>query len=116
MKDVSLRFGLLWEPNTQTKVLWKTDYSYLDQGAYNADPFNATNDLFHISANAHLLTIDQFVRSVVQVEYTFDDGIKFRSVSGFQKGRTAYDGDLDGASAAIQSSSMAWTRRPILRK
>lgn len=99
LKDVSLRLGLLWEPNTQTKVLFKTDYDYLDQGAYPADPVNSPNDLFHISANAHLLAIDQFVRSVLQVEYTFDNGIKFRSVSGFQKGRTAYDADLDGTSA-----------------
>jgi iron complex outermembrane receptor protein len=37
------------------------------------------------------------------VEYTLNDGIKFRSVSGFQKGRTAYDADLDGTSAGNET-------------
>jgi iron complex outermembrane receptor protein len=98
LNEGSLRLGFLWQPIPALKVLFKTDYDYLGLGAYPADKATATNDPFHITANAHLYAVDQFVRSVLNVEYTMADGIKLKSVSGFQKGKTAYDADLDGAS------------------
>ena len=92
----SVRLGLLWQPSSALSVLFKTDYNYLDMGAYPADPFYDTNDLFQLTANAPQLAIDQFGRSVLKVEYMLPDGTTLRSVSGYQKGNTAYQADLDG--------------------
>lgn len=90
------RLGLLWKPNSALSVLFKTDAGYLDMGAYPADPVNSPNDLFHITANADQKALDRFVRSVLHVDYTFANGIKFRSISGYQRANTVYRGDLDG--------------------
>jgi iron complex outermembrane receptor protein len=101
LKESSLRLSLLWKPSDALKVVWKNDYNYIDSGGYPADPATATNDLFHITANAEQLAIDQFARSVLNVDYTFANGITLRSISGYQWGRTAYDADLDGTSAGF---------------
>jgi iron complex outermembrane receptor protein len=95
----SARFGLLWEPTSTLSLLFKTDYNHLDMGAYPADPVNAPNDLFDITANADLRALDRFIRSVVKVDYQFPQGIVLRAISGFQHGNTAYRADLDGTSA-----------------
>ncbi|THD81932.1 MAG: TonB-dependent receptor [Phenylobacterium sp.] len=96
----SIRLGLLWKPTDALSVLFKTDYNYLDFGAYPADPVLATNDPFHLTMNFPQKALDRFVRSVLKVDYVFADGITLRSISGFQKGNTAYQADLDGTAAA----------------
>lgn len=93
------RFSLLWEPTSDLSVLWKTDLNYLDLSAYPADPVLATNDEFEITANAELAALDRFARTVLEVNYEFDGGTTFRSVTGYQQGSTLYRGDLDGTSA-----------------
>ena len=93
------RVSLLWEPNTQLSVLFKTDYSYLDMGAYPADPVLSTNDPFDITANAEGRALDRLVRSVLNINYVFENGISLRSISGYQFGITQYRTDLDGTSA-----------------
>jgi iron complex outermembrane receptor protein len=100
LRSRSARLGLLWEPTASLSVLFKTDSSYLNMGAYPADPVNATNDIFDITANADLKALDRFIRSVVKVDYVFDSGTTLRATSGFQHGNTAYRADLDGTSAA----------------
>ncbi|HNV84433.1 MAG TPA: TonB-dependent receptor [Arenimonas sp.] len=95
----SARLGLLWQPNSNLSVLFKTDYSHLDMGAYPADPVNSPNDLFDITANADLKALDRFSRSVLSIDYEFANGVSFRSISGYQNGNTQYRGDLDGTSA-----------------
>jgi iron complex outermembrane recepter protein len=97
------RIGLLWKPNDALSVLFKTDFNYLNLGAYPADPFNATNDLFSITANAPQQALDRFGRSVLKVDYVLPDGITLRSVSGYQKGNTIYKADLDGTSLPIET-------------
>jgi len=98
LRSTSARLGLLWQPTSQLSLLWKTDYSDLNMGAYPADPVNATNDIFDITANAELKAHDHFVRSGLTVDYGFDNGMHFRSISGYQDGNTAYKSDLDGTS------------------
>jgi iron complex outermembrane receptor protein len=100
VNEGSIRLGLLWKPNSALSVLFKTDYSYLDFGAYPADPVLAKNDPFHITANFPAKALDRFVRSVLKIDYVLDNGITLRSISGFQKGNTRYQTDLDGTSAA----------------
>jgi iron complex outermembrane recepter protein len=94
----SIRLGLLWKPNDDLTVLFKTDYNYLNLGAYPADPFNATNNPFDLGANSPQQALDRFGRSVLKVDYVLPDGITLRSVSGYQKGNTTYEADLDGTS------------------
>ena len=96
----SLRFGLLWKPSDALSVLFKTDYNYLDLGAYPADPVLAKNDPFHLTANFPQKALDRFVRSDLKIDYVMSNGITLRSITGFQTGNTAYQADLDGTSAA----------------
>lgn len=90
------RVGLLWEPNSALSVLWKTEYGYLDLSAYPADPATATNDPFSITSNADHQGRDRYTRSVIQVDYEFENQVKLRSVTGYQDGNTLYSTDLDG--------------------
>jgi iron complex outermembrane receptor protein len=96
VRTYSGRLGLLWKPNDAATVLWKTDFNYLDFGGYPADPFNATSDLFNIGVNSPQKALDRFGRTMLKVDYVLPDGITLRSVSGYQKGNTAYQADLDG--------------------
>lgn len=110
LQDYAGRISLLWKPSSSLSVLFKTDLDYLDQGAYPADPYTdrfqflpgtttpnpGHTDLFNLTANSPQLAIDKFVRSTLKIDYEFPDGIKFRSVSGYQKGNTRYTADLDG--------------------
>src|SRR3569623_461342 len=56
-------------------------------------------DFFDISANTPMAARDKFVRSVLRLEYVTDSGIKFRSVSSYQKAETRYGTDLDGTAS-----------------
>jgi iron complex outermembrane recepter protein len=96
LRIYSGRLGLLWKPDDALTVLWKTDFNYLDLGAYPADPYNAKNDPFHIGANSPQLAVDKFGRTMLKIDYVLPDGITLRSVSGYEKGNTAYQADLDG--------------------
>ncbi len=94
----SFRLGMLWQPAEKLSVLFKTDLNYLDLSGYPADPVNATNGIFDITANADIHALDRFGRSVLKIDYEFANGTTLRSVSGYQKGRTEYRADLDGTS------------------
>ena len=48
LRTGAARIGLLWKPDDALTVLLKTDYDYLDYGAYPASPYNSTSDLFNI--------------------------------------------------------------------
>ena len=96
----SVRGSLLWEPTSALKVLLKVDYNYLDNGGYFGDPLSSPNkkNLFNINNNYETYAVDQFVRVGLKVDYTLPDGIDFRSVTGYQRGRTGWKGDIDGTS------------------
>ncbi|XHS78014.1 TonB-dependent receptor [Burkholderiaceae bacterium UC74_6] len=97
----SVRLGLLWKPSPQLSVLFKSDLNNINMGGYPAGPVAlTTSDPFSVSSNAYQMARDRFGRSVLKVEYTFDNGMKFRSVTGRQGGNTAYSGDLDGTATA----------------
>ena len=103
LDEKSARIGLLWQPVKALTVLLKTDYNHIDMGAYPADPVNSPNDPFQITANADQKALDMFSRTVLKVEYTFDTGTKFRSVSGYQHGTSSYRADLDGTSVGTET-------------
>ena len=93
------RFSLLWKPTSAITVLFKTDYDYLDNGGYFGDAATnlGTSNLFKFSNNYHTFATDQFVRSILRMDYV-DPGsdITFRSITGYQQGRSAWAGDIDG--------------------
>ncbi len=96
LREGSGRVSLLWKPSDALSVLFKTDYNYLDMGAYPADPVLATNDPFHLTANGRQQALDRFVRSALKIDYQLADGVTLRSVTGYQRGNTRYMADLDG--------------------
>ena len=108
LKWGSARISLLWTPTPALVVSFKTDYNYLDNGGYFGDALvnpltglpNDTQHLFDIANNYRTYAVDQFHRSVLKIEYTAPSGLKFRSVGGYQRGQTAWTGDIDGTNLA----------------
>jgi iron complex outermembrane receptor protein len=110
------RLSLTWKPSSQLTVTSKTDVDYLDMGAYPADPYTdrfqyfpgtstpnpGYTDLFDIGANTPQQGRDKFVREILRIDYQFDGGIRFRSVSAWAKANTKYEGDLDGTASGSQ--------------
>ena len=104
----SVRFSLLWTPTPQWRVLFKTDYNFLDNGGYFGQAIinpltgkvNPTSSLFNFANNWHTQATDQFMRSILRVDYTTEGGYDFRSVTGVQWGRTSWTGDIDGTDLA----------------
>ncbi len=113
------RFSLLWTPTSALTVSFKYDADYLNNGALPASPYQEglkslpagvypglgyagespnshQSDIFHITANAPMLSLDRFTRAILKIDYKLPDGITLRSVSGFQYGSTDYTTDLDG--------------------
>jgi iron complex outermembrane recepter protein len=90
------RIGLLWKPDDALTISLKTDFDYLNFGAYPADPYNSTEDLFNIGVNSPQQALDRFGRTILKADYVLPDGITLRSVTGYQKGDTQYQADLDG--------------------
>lgn len=111
------RISFLWKPTDRLTILSKTDLGYLDYGAYPASPYqdfpkflpgtttpNPTHsDLFDITQNAPAAARDKFVRSVLKIDYALAGGIKFRSITSYQKANTMYLSDLDGSAAGIST-------------
>ncbi|RYD66137.1 MAG: TonB-dependent receptor, partial [Sphingomonadales bacterium] len=112
---LSARLSLLWKPTDNLTLSSKTDYSWLDMGAYPASPqgnyyrtlpgTNTPNpnyrDLFDVSFNAPQAARDNMVRQIFKAELETAGGIKLRSVSSYQWGNTMYRADLDGTSATV---------------
>ena len=99
LKESSARVSLLWTPTSQFELLFKTDLNYIDLGGYPSSSMTSKADPLLISSSSKNLAEDEFGRSVLDATYTFSTGIKLRSVSGYQEGRTAAKYDLDGTSA-----------------
>ncbi len=108
------RFSLLWEPTSQLKVLWKTDFDYLYNGNYFGSAIfnpvthklNPTSNLYNFSNNGQQNAGDVFMRSVLQVDYTTQSGIDFRSIAGWQQGKTTWQGDIDGTALPAPNYSI----------
>jgi len=100
--EMAARFSLLWKPTSNLSILWKTDAADLDLGGYPAAPYTQ-KDLFHLTANSPQRAHDKLVRSSLKADYTFANGIKFRSVTGIASGDTNYTADLDGTATGIET-------------
>ena len=94
----SFRASFLWTPTPALRVLLKGDYNFLDFGGYPADRALATNDPFEITANGPHSGVDETARVSLNVSYVLDNGITFRSITGYQDGISEFSTDLDGGS------------------
>lgn len=113
----ALRLSLLWKPSENLSVLAKVDADRLDMGGYPADPYtdrfkilpgtdtanSGFTDPFHFSLDAPQAALDRFIRASLKIDYTFNGGMKLRSVSAYQTGETDYTSDLDGTAAPLST-------------
>jgi iron complex outermembrane recepter protein len=91
----ALRLGVLWEPNDQWSILLKTDLADLDFGG------NVTSSpgfpLYRVHQDAPFDYTDESWRTVLNVNYTFANGLRLGSRSGLQYVETVNHLDLNGA-------------------
>jgi len=104
------RVSLLWEPNSQLSVLFKTDYSYLDMGAYPADRAVAERSLRPLGQRRDART-RRLVRSTLKVDYAFENGITLPFHQRLSVRITQYRADLDGTSPESTPSATPSTKR-----
>jgi iron complex outermembrane recepter protein len=91
----SLRLSLLWEPTDQWELLLKADYSDLDFGGNVTSAPGAP--LFDVHQDAPFAYKDESLRTVMNVRYTFENGISATSMTGIQDLKTINNLDLNGA-------------------
>ena len=100
---------MLWEPSPAWRISLKEDYHHIEDGGIPVSPVPITGGeyvsnvgLFNVSNNGRLLGIETTSRTVLNIAYTFADGIVLKSISGYQIGRGASNTDIDGT--AIESA------------
>ena len=111
----SYRASVLWQPTDALRILFKTDYSSIDLGGYPTTPVNSPDSLFDIRTNGPFLAQDETVRSVLNIGYTFDNGMTLRSITGYQDGTTAVRADTDGTAilpftSDIEADQRLWSQ------
>jgi iron complex outermembrane receptor protein len=106
------RISLLWQPTPALRITLKDDYHHVETGGLPTSPLPLTGGqfadntgLFNVMNNGRLLGIETFNRTVLNVAYTLPSGIVLKSISGYQIGRGASNGDIDGT--AIESAYFA---------
>ncbi|NYT41797.1 TonB-dependent receptor plug domain-containing protein [Sphingomonas sp. R-74633] len=110
-RDYSGRASMLWQPSSNFRLLLKGDYNNIEYGGLPASPATATGDPLNVASNAYLAGRDEFGRIVLNMAYTTDSGLTFRSISGFQRGTTQINYDADGTGAAGTAAAPSLTFR-----
>ncbi|MEP9360231.1 TonB-dependent receptor [Sphingomonas sp. KR3-1] len=110
-RDYSGRASILWQPSANFRVLLKGDYNNIEYGGLPASPATATGDPLVVAQNAYLNGRDEFGRIVLNMAYTTDGGMTFRSISGYQRGTTQINYDADGTAATGTAAAPALSFR-----
>jgi iron complex outermembrane recepter protein len=100
-----VRVSLLYQPFDALRILVKTDYNNINNGGYPGNPYTTPGSLFDVSTDVNAYAFDEFTRSVIDIGYTFENGVLLRSVSGYQHARAAQNIDLDGTFRAFPTSA-----------
>ena len=120
----SARLSLLWNPSSNFKAVLKVDYNYLSNGGYFGDSIinpltgllNPTTNLFNFSNNYHTSAIDQFVRTVLRMDYTLPGDYVLTSITAnrwLRSGSFGYyglGGDTDMVPADILNRNITPSR------
>lgn len=112
LEEADGRISLLWQPTPALRISLKDDYHHVETGGLPTSPLPLTGGqyadntgLFTVMNNGRLLGIETFNRTVLNVAYTLPSGIVLKSISGYQIGRGASNGDIDGT--AIEDAYFA---------
>jgi iron complex outermembrane receptor protein len=113
LREAAGRASVLWQPTSALTVSFKYDALYQNFGAAPAVPYSqllpvgapvapygVPNDyhdsnLFHVRADAPEGRLDRMQRGILKIDYVFDSGIKFQSISDYNVGNTRWRTDLD---------------------
>jgi iron complex outermembrane receptor protein len=111
-RDYSGRASILWQPSANFRLLLKGDYNNIEYGGLPAGRrATATGDPLVVAKNADLAGRDEFGRIVLNMAYTTDSGLTFRSISGFQRGTTQISYDADGTAKVGTAAAPALSFR-----
>jgi iron complex outermembrane receptor protein len=91
----SLRLGMLWEPNDQLTVAAKVYVADLDFGG-NVTGSAIGEPLYDVPQDAPFTYRDKSTRAVLDIDYKFENGVTFSSLTGYQTGDTQNDLDVNG--------------------
>jgi iron complex outermembrane receptor protein len=100
-----VRVSLLYQPFDALKILFKTDYNNINNGGYPGNAYTIPGSLFDVATDVNAYAFDEFTRSVLDIGYTFENGVLLHSVSGYQHARAAQNIDLDGSFRAFPTSA-----------
>ncbi|HEY1447956.1 MAG TPA: TonB-dependent receptor, partial [Caulobacteraceae bacterium] len=103
LEEADGRISLLWQPTPALRISLKDDYHHSETGGLPTSPLPLTggayadnSGLFNVKNDGRLLGIETFNRTVLNIAYTLPDGIVLKSITGYQIGRGASNGDIDG--------------------
>jgi iron complex outermembrane receptor protein len=91
----SARLGMLWQPNDQLSVVAKVYYADLDFGGNVTSSYG--DPLYDVHQDAPFDYTDKSTRATLNIDYLFDSGITFSSLTGYQKADTVNNLDLNGS-------------------
>ncbi len=103
----SIRGALLWDASPETEVLWRMEFSQLDQHSAahqtliapvfeNANPGRRYSDFGKIHTDYINLEKRDLFATSVEVNHNFDD-MTFTSITAWREFETELDEDLDGS-------------------
>jgi iron complex outermembrane recepter protein len=113
LRESEGRIALLWQPTQNFTFSLKYEALYQDFGASPAIPYSQldplgaptapfgvpnpyhNSNLFDVTANAPQGRMDREQRTIVKMDYTFDDGIKLQSITDYNIGNGRWRSDLD---------------------
>ncbi|BCW90829.1 Vitamin B12 transporter BtuB [Alphaproteobacteria bacterium SO-S41] len=113
LKNRSVRATLLWTPTDALTITASADYSSIDLGGYPTSPYNSLDELFDIRTNGPYDAKDETLRTVLNIGYEFESGIKLNSISSYQYGNTEVQADSDGTATGLGLASNATFRDDV---
>ncbi|HLK23938.1 MAG TPA: TonB-dependent receptor [Caulobacteraceae bacterium] len=125
LQDFDGRISFLWTPTPAWRISFKNDFVYYDDGGLTASvlpippsgppypTYAISSGLYNTVDDVHSLGISDWNRSVLNIAYTFSDGIVAKLISGYQTGYIAsiasIDGTLAGNLFAVKATENIWS-------
>ena len=107
----SYRLGLLWQPSDSFSATFKVDYHDLDFGGNPTTVFGE-EPLGVVEQYANFAYTDESTRAVLDLKYTFANGITLSSLTGYQDIESVNNLDLNATiSPPVFTTSISSTAR-----
>lgn len=91
----SARLGALWKPTDKLTIKGKVNIANLDFGGNVTSSYG--DPLYSVPQDAPFAYRDESTRLVLDIDYAFDNGVKFNSLSGYQELDTVNNLDVNGS-------------------